>query len=367
MQTANFEISRSQAPAWERTVLPALPAGCEAEPCGQRVMGQNPVTWPFAEVTRPFAEICYSRSCLRQSALAPCRTWACVLAGLLAAGGCSRPEGQGGGTTAVTRDTLATARAEAYERPERRLTTAAFVRQSLDTKLARRLVYLAPLIMQEPWDPAAETPTFQRFGAVRLDQDGQPRVETDRLTVYFFPSRATLGGREHEQWTYVWFYPPGPGSRRIRFRGFRLTLAEDGLPIIWEVAANDATLQLLWVSAALAADAGQAWGPPLPGRRYAIEPPLEARPNVVVVRLLSDGPQPMGPYVYLEGRDLTLTSLLCRCSPAQVDRWFVETMYEPVRLRDLGELGLNGQIDPQLGLSPDPAWLDKALRLPPRL
>ena len=135
---------------------------------------------------------------LNGSALAPCRTWAYVLAGLLAAGGCSRPEGQGGGMTAAAPDTLATARAEAYERPERRLTTAAFVRPSLDTKLARRLVYLAPLIMQEPWDPAAETPTFQRFGAVRLDQDGQPQVETDRLTVYFFPSQATLGGREHE-------------------------------------------------------------------------------------------------------------------------------------------------------------------------
>ena len=291
------------------------------------------------------------------------RTWAGFLAGLLVAVGCSRPEGQDGGTAAATSDKLATARAEAYARAERRFTTAAFVRPSLDTKLARRLVYLAPLIMQEPLDPSAETPTFQRFGAVHLDEDGQPQVDPDRLTVYFFPSRATLGGREHEQWTYVWFYPPGPGSRRIRFRGFRMTLDEDGLPIIWEAAADGAALQLLYVSAALAADAGQAWGPPLPGRRYAIEPPREALPNVVVVRLLSDGPQPMGPYVYLEGRDLTLTSLLCRCSPAQVDRWFVETMYEPVRLRDLGELGLNGQIDPQLGLSPDPAWLDKALRL----
>jgi hypothetical protein len=27
--------ARSQAPAWERTVLPALPAGCEAEARGQ--------------------------------------------------------------------------------------------------------------------------------------------------------------------------------------------------------------------------------------------------------------------------------------------------------------------------------------------
>ena len=73
----------------------------------------------------------------------------------------------------------------------------------------------------------------------------------------------------------------------------------------------------------------------------------------------------MGPYVYLDGRDLTLTTLLCRCSPAQVDRWFVDLLYELVRIRDLDELGLGRQIEPHLGLSPDPAWLDQALRLPP--
>ena len=278
--------------------------------------------------------------------------------------GCSRPERQDRGPAPAPLDEFARARAGAYARAERRFTTAAFVRPSLDTKLARRLVYLAPLIMQEPVSPSSETPAFQRFGAVRVDPDGQPQVDMDRLTVYFFPSQATLGGRDHEQWTYVWFYPPGPDSRRIRFRGLRMTLAEDGLPIIWEAAADDAVLQLVGVSAALAADAGQAWGPPLPGRRYAIEPSLETLPKVVVVRLLSDGPQPMGPYVYLAGQDLMLTTFLCRCSPAQVDRWFVETMYEPVQLRDLAELGLKDQVDPQLGLSADPAWLDKALRLP---
>jgi hypothetical protein len=41
----------TRAPAWERTVLPALPAGCEAEPRRQRVTRQSPVTRAFASRT----------------------------------------------------------------------------------------------------------------------------------------------------------------------------------------------------------------------------------------------------------------------------------------------------------------------------
>jgi hypothetical protein len=261
-------------------------------------------------------------------------------------------------------DPLATARAEAYQRAEQRLATAAFVRPAPNSTLPPPLQYLAPLIMQEPQDPTAEPVVWERFGAIAHDPAGQAKVDTARLTVYFYPSEALLAGRVCRQWTYVWFYPPAAGSSGIRCRGFRMTLDPDGLPIVWEAAADKTALHILFVSAALAADASQAWGPPLTGRRYAIEPPLESRPNVAVVRLLSDGPQPMGPYVYLEGRHLTLTTLLCRCSPPQIDRWFLETMYDLVRLKGLGELGLDGQIAPQLGFSTDTTWLEKALRLP---
>ncbi|MFH1109147.1 MAG: hypothetical protein V1790_08145 [Planctomycetota bacterium] len=50
-------------------------------------------------------------------------------------------------------------------------------------------------------------------------------------------------------------------------------------------------------------------------------------PDVVVARLIDDGPAPMGPYVYLNappGR--AVTTVLCRCSPSQVEA-FIETRY----------------------------------------
>jgi hypothetical protein len=73
----------------------------------------------------------------------------------------------------------------------------------------------------------------------------------------------------------------------------------------------------------------------------------------------------MGPYVYLEGQQLGLTTLLCRCSPAQADRWFVDLLYQLVRIQDLDELGLGPRVSPHLGLSSDPARLQHVLRWPP--
>lgn len=260
---------------------------------------------------------------------------------------------------------LAAERAEAYRRVAQAYTTCALVRPASSRKLQRRLEYLAPLIMQGPRDPSAATLDFARFGAVWPADGGPPRVATEQLTVYFFPSQAMLNGRPHDQWNYVWFYPPPAGAKRLQWRGFRTTLDADGLPAVWEWAADDAPLRVLFVSAALAVAAEKAFGPPLPGRRYAVEPAVADQPQVVVPRLLADGPQPMGPYVYLDGQDLGLTTLLCRCSPGLVERWFVDVQYELQPLRHGEELGLGDQLPPQLGLAADPAWLHQALRLPP--
>jgi hypothetical protein len=223
---------------------------------------------------------------------------------------------------------------------------------------------MAPLIMQGPVDPGAHPLTFERFGAVSVDDRGIPRVETDRLTVYFFDSEAHVQDRAHAQWNYVWFYPPQSGrDAAIRWRGIRMTLDGDGFPVIWEPSGPDQDLRVVFVSSALARAAGKEHGLPPTGRRYPIERPLAQQPTVVVAGLLGDAPQPMGPYVYLLG-DLQVSTLLCRCSTALVDRWFTEQDYDLVRIRDVRELRLETHVPEDLGLSPDLAWLEEALRLP---
>ena len=47
---------------------------------------------------------------------------------------------------------------------------------------------------------------------------------------------------------------------------------------------------------------------------------MAAAPDVVVAGIVEDGPIPMGPYVYVDAADQRVTTLLCRCSPSQVDR-----------------------------------------------
>ena len=258
-------------------------------------------------------------------------------------------------------DEYAAARAAVVQHTTQKFTTVALLRPS-DQGIARRLVYLAPLIMQEPQAVTAP-PEFAQFGAVRMTERELPAVDVQRPTVYFYPSRAAWRAGEHEQWTYVWFYPPANGTDPLRWRAFRMTLDAQGLPLVWESAADNTSLRVLYVSAALAAAAEQTHGPARPGRHYAIETPVPDWPHVVVARLLGDGPQPMGPYVYLD-RELTVTTLLCRCTPAQAERWFTEGLYQLVQLRDLADLKLGDHVTPHLGLSSDPAWLEKVLRLP---
>ena len=60
-------------------------------------------------------------------------------------------------------------------------------------------------------------------------------------------------------------------------------------------------------------------------------------PDVVVARIIDDGPVPMGPYVYLNALpSRAVTTALCRCSPSQVEA-FIETRYYDLRpLETLG-------------------------------
>jgi len=54
-------------------------------------------------------------------------------------------------------------------------------------------------------------------------------------------------------------------------------------------------------------------------------------PDVVAARIIDDGPVPMGPYVYLNAPpSRTVTTVLCRCSPSQVEA-FIETRYYDLR------------------------------------
>lgn len=280
--------------------------------------------------------------------------------------GRSAPQAPSPTLTAQRRDEL-------YDRVHRVLGHAIYFKPA-NASDATPALRLPPLILQEVPQDDAEAHPGARFGAVSIDADGIAQVDASRPTIYTRTSLATLQGRDYTQVSHIWWYPPSaPGDRPI-LQGYRATLNADGFPIIWEVLSTADPIAHIYVANSLERAARNAHGDPRPGRRYAIEADLAQHPDVVVARVLSDGPQPMGPWVYLQAPDRAVTTLICRCMASQVDN-IVETVeYELVPLSTLtdgaatrspsalAQITLDASTT---GETADPAWLDRALRLPP--
>ena len=111
-------------------------------------------------------------------------------------------------------------------------------------------------------------------------------------------------------------------------QGIRITLNSAGQPVIWEVLADSSGAELFFVSQNLEAAAMAEFGKPLPGRRYAIERSVEAAPDVVVARVIDDGPVAMGPIVYLSAGTRAVSTLICRCMPAQARKLLATSTYD---------------------------------------
>jgi len=240
------------------------------------------------------------------------------------------------------------------ERVEASFERAIFYKPREDSMAGLEMTF-APLIVQEvaggvgPTDP---TP----FGTI-VREGGGPHLDPSRPTLYAGTFTTRINGVDHDQVVFFWRYPPRPdsfsrsyaqtlkgicadGSVSREGRGVRITLGSNGFPLVWEALSTATDTRELYVSESLERAAVREFGGPLPGRRYAVERPIspttheswgdhsmdEAR-NVVVARLLDDGPVPMGPYVYLNAPpQRAITTVLCRCMPSQVSE-FVETSY----------------------------------------
>lgn len=227
---------------------------------------------------------------------------------------------------------------------------------------------LAPLIVQQARaSNGVAAPTAAGFGAVRFDASARRfAVDPSLPTVYTAASLVVLGGTSHEQLVYVWWYeaasPPngrrsGRGGARSdpMYRGVRITLGTDGFPMVWEVLSGDEPGRILFVSASLEQAARSQYGDPLPGRSFAVERAVDETPDVLVVRVLDDGPVAMGPYVYLEARNGAISAVLCRCSPSQCDHYEREVKYELVPFEFL-DPPLRRRVAPPLDLTAVLRW-----------
>jgi hypothetical protein len=189
---------------------------------------------------------------------------------------------------------------------------------------------LAPLIIEQLNGEGTETDA-DRFGSVDASQ-----VDASRPAVYASDSQISIHGQTHAQVTFVWCYAPEhtpPGSALIQ--GLRITLNRTGAPVIWEPLLSEENLRVIFVARSLEAAAATEFGRPLPGRHYSIEPGLEQESPVVVAKVIDDGPVAMGPIVYLQAQTRAITTVLCRCMPAQIRQVAASQQYDLMPMESL--------------------------------
>ncbi len=234
-------------------------------------------------------------------------------------------------------------------------------------------VVMAPIIVREIRPDATAPARTERIGSWIPDESDTRRLTATRSTVYLGQSPAMLNGREHRQITYVWWQPRGEApTRGTRWFAVRMTLDDDGAPHIWELL-DGARQAVLFVSQSLERSARQAYGDPLPERRFSVETALDDQPSVIVARVLADGPIAMGPLVYQSRRPAGVKTLLCRCMPSQVAETVDGVWYDIEPLAALaGQRGGGTDLPSSVYELPvpladmhDPNWLENALRLPP--
>jgi hypothetical protein len=232
--------------------------------------------------------------------------------------------------------------AEIYQRATNEFTEAVFYKPAGPE--AKDLTFsLVPLILQEV--NAAKEPLLlsDRFGTLSVS-NGAPVLDRTRPAIYWEADAVQINGKALARISYVWCYAPdslGPGRARgitspasgpakygLPLQGIRITLNSVGHPGIWEVLSDSSRAKLFFVSQNLETAAMAEFGKPLPGRRFAAERGVEAAPDVVVARVIDDNAVAAGPIVYLSASTRAVSTLICRCMPAQVKKLLSTSTYD---------------------------------------
>jgi len=203
------------------------------------------------------------------------------------------------------------------------------------------------------------------------EQDGEIKSDGESSTVYAISTDVEIEGMPLRQWTMVWWIAPAAADGPT-MAALRMTLDVHGQPIVWEAINPSHKTVGVFVAESFATAVRREFGDRDAEPQDGIGPPIvadAARDQATLVRVLDDGPAPMGPMVYCDRNGAILT-VVCRCMPSQVDQVLRNEHYRVVRLDNLAE------IDHLLTLSGDakyqrlleewrrPIWLVEALRWP---
>ncbi|MCA9255306.1 MAG: hypothetical protein KDA33_06695 [Phycisphaerales bacterium] len=248
-----------------------------------------------------------------------------------------------------------------YDRTTRQFSLADFIKPSGENT-PERVIGMSPLIVREIAEPFADLHFGLSIEAL-LWKDAAN--EMDKRVIYYHEDTTTLAGIDWNRLSFLWIYDVErrPDMARTRIQGFRMTLDENGYAIFWEVLSPTGP-RLVYVAQSIEDAASNEFGAAPADRRFAVERPLAEAPDTIVPRILPDGPQPMGPFVYIEGQGHDITTLLCRCMPSQVDDFRKNVLYDlrPLPSGDSDKTAISVFDDLLHGAADIP--LDAVLRIP---
>lgn len=166
--------------------------------------------------------------------------------------------------------------------------------------------YQAPILYRESGTGGLQLGALESLEL----RDGNAQIRTDQPTIYHHEYERD--GRIVR--SFLWFVE-GKVANSVDLQGLRIWLDTSGDPWLYEVLADRSGQRQFYVSRSVEEELGLE---ALPGRVHAAESNDPEGVNALVVGLVTQGQEPLGPIVYWDRSSGDVLNLHCRCTSSAI-------------------------------------------------
>jgi hypothetical protein len=178
--------------------------------------------------------------------------------------------------------------------------------------------YFAPVVIQQRINTRAQAhpypPEFDLIGTARLRLEGDGEFKAfvaGNSAVYAIYQKVPINGRDHVQLTYTAWYPAHPRMKWLDLEEadvdscvLRVTLDDHNAPVLCETIAACGCFHKAFVEKWVEDAARTQFGPPEPGKKYAVERTVKGDIDWEVAGIVDDTPaRPGRPVVFVKAGD----------------------------------------------------------------
>ena len=187
--------------------------------------------------------------------------------------------------------------------------------------------HFAHAVMFKPAEGGFDSALTTQLAPLLIQATTAPTPALLKLSVH--TNHVTIHTNHYPQFSYTWNQAAsGTAGSVATLQGVRITLDSRGAPVIWEVLHDASRADVIYVAQSLEMLARAEFGPPLAGRKFAVERSRSETETTVVANIIDDGPAVMGPILYLQADNHDVSALICRCMPAQFQNLLAQQDYE---------------------------------------